>query len=408
MTKHVHYHHRIICEQRGRYIGWPTVARDLQDRLHVVFSGDRDGHVCPFGKSFYMASDDEGESWSEPAVINDTPFDDRDTGLCVHPDGTLIMTWFTSHYYGSYCLVHAEGRKAGKELRPWDQWKQKIRRASELGAFDWAPQWYAADRETAVKWRTAAKDLGYEPVSGCDDSRYSVTTRRQGNWSRRSTDGGKSWDDPTPSPVSTPHGASVMANGNLIYAGTLQCPHTGVPYIGIAQSGDYGNTWRLLSVIPAQRPPDASGASSGGHMAEPHVIETSPGNLLVMARFEASRMKDRYLYQTTSSDGGKTWKELTNSGVFGYPPFITKLRDGRLLLSYAVRTGEFGQRYSLSENNGMTWRTDQEIRLPVAPNSDLGYPSTVQLSDDSVLSIYYQPFSIDNKPCLMASRFRLP
>lgn len=42
---------RVICKQPGRYIGWPTIASRQTGELLVVFSGDRDAHVCPWGKT---------------------------------------------------------------------------------------------------------------------------------------------------------------------------------------------------------------------------------------------------------------------------------------------------------------------------------------------------------------------
>ena len=89
---------QVICRQPGRYIGWPTIARADDGELFVVFSGDRDAHVDPFGKTCFMRSSDHGATWSDAVVINDTPLDDRDAGICVAPDGSLIVSWFTSHY----------------------------------------------------------------------------------------------------------------------------------------------------------------------------------------------------------------------------------------------------------------------------------------------------------------------
>ena len=54
----------VICRQPGRYIGWPTIARTAQGELLVVFSGDREAHVCPFGKTQLVRSRDGGKTWS--------------------------------------------------------------------------------------------------------------------------------------------------------------------------------------------------------------------------------------------------------------------------------------------------------------------------------------------------------
>ncbi|HWZ34774.1 MAG TPA: hypothetical protein VNW51_01370, partial [Mucilaginibacter sp.] len=32
----------------NRYLGWPTILKTNAGRLFVVFSGDRDSHVCPY------------------------------------------------------------------------------------------------------------------------------------------------------------------------------------------------------------------------------------------------------------------------------------------------------------------------------------------------------------------------
>ena len=87
---------QVICKQPGRYIGWPTVARTDQGELLVVFSGDRDAHVCPYGKTQIVRSSDDGSTWSAPETINDTPLDDRDAGIVVTRSGAVVVSWFTS------------------------------------------------------------------------------------------------------------------------------------------------------------------------------------------------------------------------------------------------------------------------------------------------------------------------
>jgi len=87
---------QIIHKQSGRYVAWPMVARAANGELLIVFSGDREGHVCPYGKTFLLRSDDDGANWSQPELINNSPMDDRDAGLCVCADGTLIVSWFTT------------------------------------------------------------------------------------------------------------------------------------------------------------------------------------------------------------------------------------------------------------------------------------------------------------------------
>ena len=60
-----------------------------------MFSGRRESHWCPYGVNEIIRSTDDGETWSEPEIINNTPLDDRDTGLLVTRSGVVIMSWFT-------------------------------------------------------------------------------------------------------------------------------------------------------------------------------------------------------------------------------------------------------------------------------------------------------------------------
>ncbi|HAK94914.1 MAG TPA: hypothetical protein DCM87_07895 [Planctomycetes bacterium] len=55
---------KVLCAQPGRYIGWPTIARARNGDLVAVFSGDRDAHVSPDGKTQMVRSADRGATWS--------------------------------------------------------------------------------------------------------------------------------------------------------------------------------------------------------------------------------------------------------------------------------------------------------------------------------------------------------
>ncbi len=398
---------RTICKQPRRYIGWPTVARGADGVLHACFSGDREGHVCPFGKSYYIRSTDDGQTWSDPVVINDTPVDDRDTGLCVCPDGTLVMTWFTSHYYGTYPLGHAEGTKGGKDLQSWAEWERVIRGVSPADADHWVPLWSHPSPETVEQYTAAMQERGVKPLPDCDDSRYPPATRRLGYWCRRSRDGGKTWDEPTACPVSAPHGANVLSNGDLIYAGTMRDESAGVPVVAVARSSDQGITWKVIHSVAAHVAGDGPTTEKGGRLCEPHIVEVSPGRLLVMARYQATDHDKRILWQMSSDDGGKTWTPPASSNVLGYPPHLLKLNDGRILVSYAVRRTNPGQRFCVSNDGGKTWDPSNEFRLPEGPSGDLGYPSSAQLNDGSIISVYYQRETISEKPCLIMSHWSL-
>ena len=66
---------RALCKEPGRYIGWPSVTRCADGRLLAVFSGGRDGHICPWGKVQMVESRDNGETWSAPRTLRNGPLD---------------------------------------------------------------------------------------------------------------------------------------------------------------------------------------------------------------------------------------------------------------------------------------------------------------------------------------------
>ena len=74
----------VVCarpQEAFGYFGWPTVARLGDGSLLVGASGLRRTHICPWGRSVVCRSEDGGQSWGEPVVVNNTPLDDRDVGL---------------------------------------------------------------------------------------------------------------------------------------------------------------------------------------------------------------------------------------------------------------------------------------------------------------------------------------
>ena len=83
--------------------------------------------------------------------------------------------------------------------------------------------------------------------------------------------------------------------------------------------------------------------------------------------------------------------------------------NGTLICTYGWRDFPgYGQRVMFSKDEGKTWDTNWILRDD-APSDDLGYPSTVELADKSLFTVYYQHPDIQNaNSTLMWSRWRLP
>ena len=90
---------RVICSNPDsvfNYFGWPTVTRLPDGALAMAASGFRMRHICPFGKGVICYSFDEGMSWTRPAVVTDTPLDDRDSGIAAFGGNRAIFTSFNN------------------------------------------------------------------------------------------------------------------------------------------------------------------------------------------------------------------------------------------------------------------------------------------------------------------------
>jgi len=340
----------VIAQQPGRYIGWPTITRAHNGDLLVVFSGDRDWHVCPWGKTFLVRSTDDGATWGEPVVIFDSPIDDRDAGIVTLPDGTLVVNLFTS-------LV------------------------------------FAGDHERYAKYKDHAATID-----------RATRDRWLGNWTLRSRDHGHTWDEPARAPASTPHGVTVLDDGRILFV--RQAVH---------ESSDAGLTWTQIATI--DKPADF--ASTNEFLSEQHAEQAADGSIVALSRYQNAPESDFHLRQTVSRDGGRTWSPPVRTGMQGYPADVLRLRNGWLLAAYGRRLAPMGQRAAISKDHGATWLTDQEIVLsnatPVDESTidypaswDLGYPSSVELPDGTIWTVYYQVADAadDHKPSLMATHWR--
>jgi hypothetical protein len=56
--------------------------------------------------------------------------------------------------------------------------------------------------------------------------------------------------------------------------------------------------------------------------------------------------------------------------------------------------------------DGETW-SDEKVIFDNAPDNDLGYPSTVELSDGSLLTVYYQKYKAGEKCSLLYTKWNI-
>jgi hypothetical protein len=154
----------------------------------------------------------------------------------------------------------------------------------------------------------------------------------------------------------------------------------------------------------------------GGHYHEPHLVELPNGKLIGMIRIQnaedCAKLEDLGLIpfsimQTESTDGGSTWTEPKPLGFHGSPPHVMRHSSGALVMVYGYRQEPFGERAAISRDEGQTWTHDLILRDD-GPDSDLGYPATVELADGSLFTVYYQKAAKGEKCSLLWSRWALP
>lgn len=339
---------KVISQQPEFYHGWSTIARRSNGELWVSWSGGREAHVCPFGQVHAMTSRDDGKTWTWPRVLLDSAIDDRDSGVLETAKGTLLVTTFTSLAYEPY-LAKAS---AFAELTP-KGWVTKSMKPEQF-----------------AKWKAA-------------HARLNDTERKAelGQWLIRSTDGGLTWSSRLPTIVNSPHGPIQLKDGRLLYAGKRLW--TDDKKIGVCESKDDGLTWQWLAEIPTRK---ADEVAKGYH--ELHAVEAADGTLIAHIR-NHNKANSGETLQSESTDGGKTWSEPHSIGVWGLPSHLLMLKDGRLLMTYGYRRKPFGNQARVSTDNGKTWG-DAITLSEDGLGGDLGYPSTVELADGTLLTVWYE------------------
>ena len=201
----------------------------------------------------------------------------------------------------------------------------------------------------------------------------------------------------TPPGVNSPHGPIQLSDGRQLYAGKELW--RGELRIGVSQSTDDGRTWQWLAQIPT-RPGDKD-----DQYHELHAVEASDGRIVAHIRNHNTKNASETL-QCHSTDGGKTWSVPRSIGVWGLPSHLLRLQDGRLLMSYGHRRKPLGNQARVSEDQGRSW-SDAILISGDGVRSDLGYPSTVQLADGSLLSVWYESMKDPRLAVLRQARWSL-
>ena len=223
----------------------------------------------------------------------------------------------------------------------------------------------------------------------------------------RSTDGGFAWEPyqelsfPTGMKEGSPYG-KIVEQPN----GTALMPVYAEPESYILRSTDSGRSWGNYSLI------------AGDNYSETAVLALDDNHIIAVMRSRQANGvygTGEALFQTHSEDGGATWstpQRLTLDQQ--HPADLIRLQDGSLLLTYGNRIdgnriveanlaeGEHavdrdriesrnGAKILVSRDNGRTWGPEGGLTIyEGCISDDCGYPSSVQLDDGTIVSVFYE------------------
>lgn len=328
----------VVYRSEESYCGPISMLQQLKNSdlvlvfRHADWEGpERQTHTHPSTRTSLIRSGDGGLTWHGPI----TPDPDGGNGTCVAAlDGILVVSNF------HWRVVPTERRQ-------------------ELAA-------HAVVREIAAIGMVAALD---------------------GVHTTRSWDNGHTWE--VPRSLRLPGYEDATTAGRAIAApdGSWLVPMNGSTgsradsFPWVARSTDIGESWAFHG--RCGQPP------SGLRCSENRIALLPDGRVLAMVRTESGNY-----WQAHSGDGGATWSRLTEAPIpcwSSSPADLLPLADGRVLCTYGNRRrAPLGVRACLSEDGGATWQMDAEIVLRDDGHSrDMGYPSTQQLEDGSLLTVYY-------------------
>ena len=307
------------------------------DAVVAVLRGGA-GHLGLDGRMEVVRSHDAGHTWSPPAVVADSDFDDRNPAFGVSQAGTLVLSY---HRQGNYDEEGNWRRPAAIEER---RVEVKVTRSHDGG----------------LTWETPYR-LGVDELSAGSPFGKIVAL----------ADGTllmPIYDRPIAALLGS-HASAVTGDGDCSY---------------LVRSHDDGATWGEPSLIAVNK-------------NETALIALPNGDLLAMLR---SIRPDEALYSSRSSDGGHTWSPPVQvTDPHQHPADLVALANGDILMTYGNRTAPYRIEGKISRDGGRTWLPPlltfsaplYGYDLPPERPTDLGYPSSEVRRGQGVTMYYYNP-----------------
>ncbi len=311
----------------------------------AVFNEERYPYHHDSGRSMMTRSKDGGKTWSEPQVVVDwsDTTGNWDAGICELDDGTLLMNFTITGFF----------KRGQKPSQP--SW------ASVPNTAKWGD------------WTWAFKTQGW-----------------LGTYVVKSKDGGETWSSPIPVNVRPmKHGGCRSGCWQLPDGGILMGLYGRIRGYGeegegestrsaLMRSDDGGDNWEYYSTL-------AYDPANIIDYEEPDILRLKDGRLVCFMRTHVNPSGDsKNMVMTISEDDGFSWTSPKWTNIWGYPPELIPLQDGRYLMVYGYRRPSYGVRGIISED-GVTWDVKDEfiIREGGIPTKSFATKPTSTLGGDS-------------------------
>lgn len=302
---------------------FPVIAALGKEELLIVLRGGA-GHIGIEGRLDVVRSTDSGKTWGAPQTVADSERDDRNPALGVTKDDTIVLAY---HWQGSY---DAEGN--------WDRSVRKtdtrVVRSTDGG-------------------RTWGEDtlINDTPINGA--SPFGKIRKIDGVLHMPIYGGEKVVGD----------------SDRVVRVGPSTCPTY------LLRSTDGGRTWRDPTLV-------ALGLNEGDFLVLPD------GTWLFTARAEQRDDQSIHTCRSTDGGWTWTYgARVTAHGE--HPPDLTLLSNGWILLTFGHRLFPFGVQGLISRDGGCTWSEQRLLFEDACHGGDSGYPSTVRLLSGRLVTVFY-------------------
>ena len=158
----------------------------------------------------------------------------------------------------------------------------------------------------------------------------------------------------------------------------------------LIQTVNGGLTWKYVSDAGKVAANDTKNSEYDSIMGS--LTRISPTKLISLHRMwdSTNKFENSWMEDYISEDNGKSFKfaSIINTGNSSTPPSVTKLPNGRLVVTYGYRTSPFGIRARISDDEGKSWSNEIILRSD-GGNFDLGYTRDALREDGKLVTAYY-------------------